>query len=791
MNLITGLSSEEAKQRHSQEGPNEAVPSSFKSRFEDLKKIILNPMGLMLLGLSALYALMGDSTDSLILLGAYIPVTLVDVLLEIRATKALKALRATLKPTVKVIRDSEIKEIPCRNLVRGDIVVFEEGQALPADGKIIEAETLSIDEAALTGESIPVRKEEGAPFFGGTVVLHGRGLGLVELIGKFTRFGQIAYLVAETESEISPLQKKVHWVIQRVLLGALGLAVLLFVIEMLRGKEWLPSLIIAFTFGMAAVPEEFPIVFTLYLGFGGGRLSKHGVLVKSLPSVETLGSVDVICTDKTGTLTEGKFHLETITPLQPFPKELLWQVALMACEERPIDAMETAVFEKGKDFQSSLTDWKLEWDYPFETQGKHMSHVWRRGKGQFLIAMKGAVEGVLEHCQIKTSEKKKLDELIEPLASQGKRLLGLAYREGLCTGDRLFDEKDLTFLGVLVFDDPIRPSAKHAIEACQKAGIEIKMLTGDHPITAHAVADEIGLTHSHEYLFTGAELSKLTRLDRWKAYQKGAVFSRVQPEQKYEMVEALKELGKVVAMTGDGINDAPALKLADIGISMGASATDVARSASQMILLRNDFKGLVEAVFEGRRIFENLKRSFSYLIAFHVPIILLTLLPPLFAWGDLLLPIHIVLLELIVHPVSALAFENLPTDLSRRDGKALLSKKRVAQALLSGVLLSLGSLWLFHQGSLEAGIESGRALALSSVIFGVTAFVFVESWPTKAKRLGWIGLSLVGVALGLAWTPSVSNLFHVIPLTPGQVVWALGVGVLASVPRFVMKLLRF
>ncbi|NBT60113.1 cation-transporting P-type ATPase, partial [bacterium] len=317
-------------------------------------------------------------------------------------------------------------------------------------------------------------------------------------------------------------------------------------------------------------------------------MSRHGVLTKSLPSVEALGSVDVICTDKTGTLTLGQFQLEALVALSELPTEFLWKCALMSCEVRIVDSMEAAISEKGQTYQHLLTGWNLEFDYPFESHGKHMSHVWKNLDGTQVIAMKGAVEGVLEHCERSYQESAQITDQVRALTSQGKRLLGLAYRQGACTGNRQQDEIGLTFLGLLVFNDPTRESAKTAILECQKAGIEVKMLTGDHPDTAHAVADEIGMHHDHQLLFTGDELRKMEKQERWKAFQQGAIFSRVLPEQKHEMVQALKSLGKVVAMTGDGINDAPALKLADIGISMGVNATDVARSTAGMILLKND-----------------------------------------------------------------------------------------------------------------------------------------------------------------------------------------------------------
>ncbi|MFM8270195.1 MAG: cation-translocating P-type ATPase, partial [Pseudomonadota bacterium] len=502
-----GLTSIEAAKRLREWGPNEIIPSRLESLFSEAKKILLDPMGLMLLSLAILYLAIGYKTDAFILFCAYIPVTGVDVLLQIRAQKALKALSANILNVVKVVRDGEIQEIPTENLVVGDAILFEEGQSLPADGTIIEAQNLKINEAALTGESIPVDKTVGAPFWGGTVPLQGRGIGIIESTGRNTRFGKIASLLEKTEAETSPLQKKVNHLIHRFLWVALLLAGLLFVIEFWRENGWIHSLIVSATFGMSAIPEEFPLVFTLYLSLGAWRLSRHGVLVKSLPSVEALGSVDVICTDKTGTLTEGRFQLESITPLGSVPHELLWKAALMACEINVVDSMEQAIFEKGSSYRSLLDGWHLAFDYPFESSGKHMSHVWKNPLGMSFIAMKGAIEGVLEHCRVNQTELEQISSLTEALTQQGKRLLALAYREGECVGQRDSDERELIFLGLLIFNDPTRPSAKEAVLACQKAGIEIKMLTGDHPGTAHAVADEIGMDHDHQLLFTGDQLS--------------------------------------------------------------------------------------------------------------------------------------------------------------------------------------------------------------------------------------------------------------------------------------------
>jgi len=789
-NTGMSLKSEEAEKKLKEYGPNEVIPSKSESAFLELKHALLDPMGLMLLILGFTYLFIGESQDALVLFISYIPVTAVDVFLELRAKKALRALKSNLQSTVKVIRDGVVKDILSRNLVPGDSILFEEGQKLPADGVVIEGEHLQMNESALTGESMPVDKSVGDQFFGGTVVMKGRGIGEILTTGRLTRFGQIAKLVDETEEESSPLKKKVNSLVKKVLIVAFLMSLFLLFFNFLKTENFSQSLLEAMAFGMATIPEEFPLVFMLYLSLGAYRLSKHGVLVKSLPSVEALGSVDVICTDKTGTLTHGIFKLEKIDSLTSvYSQEELWQFALMACEENPIDAMETAIYEEGNRYKENLNNWTLEFDYPFELKGKHMSHVWRNTLNErMILSMKGAVEGVLEHCLLDENLREKILEKVSFYGNQGKRLLALAGKNGKFSGDREGDEKGLDFLGLLIFSDPIRDSAREAITRCQKSGIEVKMLTGDHPITAHAVAEELGIIHSHDFLFTGEELLQLNSSEKEEAYLKGAIFSRVLPQQKFEMVDALKKSRKVVAMTGDGINDAPALKAADIGISMGKNATDVARSSAQMVLLENDFKGIIEAVFEGRRIFSNLRRSFSYLISFHIPIVFFALMGPLLGIGTLLHPIHIVLLELIVHPISAFSFENLGVSVGFEGReKSLLPKSTLVRALLSGFLLSgLGFLLsenIFHMESLEVR----SSLVILTILMGNIFFVLVESWPEIKIRFFVTILFLILFSVFLYSMKNLSDLFHLTDLSTHQIIYSIVCGILASLPSFFLK----
>jgi len=539
---------------------------------------------------------------------------------------------------------------------------------------------------------------------------------------------------------------------------------------------------------MAAIPEEFPLVFTLYLSMGAYRLSKHGVLVKTLPSVESLGNVDVICTDKTGTLTEGHFSLVQVVPMSSLSSEEINLVSLLACEPTPVDAMETAIAKKIPGIDELQKKWNLKFDYPFEPQGKHMTHVWSNHQGESILAMKGAAEGVLEHCDATEKEKNEILNSVNRLASEGKRILGLACKKGSFSGNRAQDEKGVKFAGLLVFSDPIRSSAKQAIAECQNAGIEIKMLTGDHLLTAHAIANELDIFHSDNSIYSGKQLLEMTPENRVRAYLQGSIFARVTPEQKYEMVKALKNHNKVVAMTGDGVNDSPALKLADIGVSMGENATDVARATAKMILMKNDFNGIVQAILEGRNIFANLRRSFSYLIAFHIPVILLAFFPPMLGLSQLLLPVHIILLELIVHPISAFAFENLKSH-SPSASKALIPTSTAVTAALSGLLLSLLSLFPLFISSSQSDYDHIRSLALATVLFGNIGFTLVEAWPNfRSLKVGIIVAVLAILPIAFCNVGFFNQLFHLSPLSAFELMQTFLLGLAASLPTFVYRI---
>lgn len=778
-----GLSSEEAKKNLEIYGPNDISESSLKKDFLEYLEFLKDPMAILMLSLALIHFLMGEKLDGTLILIAFIPVSIIDVFLEIKTSNALKSFQNSFKNQVFVFRDNKTIKISTLDIVPQDVIVLEEGLLVPADGKIIKTTGLSLNESSLTGESLLINKTLQDEVFAGTVVSSGSALMEVTQTGKKTKFGKVILLLEENNKTESPLQKRIHKILFLVIKIGIALGLLLLTLELVRGKSLLSSLMTALTFGLAAVPEEFPVVFTLYLSLGAMRLSKKGVLVKSLPSVETLGSVDVICTDKTGTLTEGTFKLNEIIPYSNKNEDDLHLFSLLACEPIIVDSMEEAIKNK----IGALPDfehWSLTHDYPFTTKGKHMSHAWTKKDGTTLVTMKGSVEGVLEHSDLTEIEKEKILKDTEKYSFEGFRILGLAGSYKSITGNREFDEEKLEFLGLMLFSDPIRESTAEAIKLSQEKGIIIKMITGDHPLTAHAVADRIGLHHSHDALYTGQDLQKMTEVERKNAYLKGHIFSRVTPQDKFEIIKFLKEKNFIVAMTGDGINDAPAMKIADIGISMGGNSTDIAKDTANMVLYKNDFSGLISAIIEGRKIFKNLQKSFSYLIEFHIPIILVSFIPPLFSLGEVFLPIHIILMELIVHPISAFTFENLEGD-GTKNSKDLITKKTLSTSIATGFFITLFSLIPFIVIP-EESLEIKRTLALTTILFGNIGFVFLEAYPSFSRRLVMTSLILFSLTL-LLTTTDLSILLKFSKLDFLSIGICFGLGILASIPSFVIR----
>ncbi len=764
-----GLSSDEARRRLEKFGPNKLVCDQRSARVRELARMIADPMAVMLLAAATLYFALGERAEGFVMLGALVPVLAVDVTLEIRSRAALSALAQAVAPHARVVRDGSEIDIATEQVVRGDLLVVREGDVVHADGVLRSASHLSTDESQLTGESEPQEKDEAPPdetadraagnarVFAGSRILSGIGYVEVTATGADTRYGAIAAMVAMAETAPTPLQRKTGRIVRVIVAAAISVSAALLLFRLSMGTPPAQAFLHAITLAMSAVGEEFLLVLTLFLSLGAWRLSRSGVLVRRLTSVETLGATTVICLDKTGTLTTGRFALDEHVPLRPaVTDEEILEAAVLACEAEPADALERAMIahcaEHKVDVAAVHAQWRIVFDYPFDPVGKHMSHVWEKVSGgtgpvQRIVA-KGALEGLLEHCVVSAAEREQAYATNAELAANGRRVLAVAGRElgaqaGRFSGDRAIDERGLQLYGLLGFHDPLRPEVPSAIAQCQAAGIKLKLITGDHVLTAHAIAEAAGIRHDDDVLLTGDQLDTLTPSEFSIIARKASVFARVRPEQKYAIVDTLERAGEVVAMTGDGVNDAPALRRADIGVSMGRHGTEVARAAAGLVLLEDDFAALVGTIREGRRIYANIQRAFLYLVGFKVMVVGLALVAPLAGLPILLLPVNLVWLELVVHPISALLFENQDPgrDLMREPphdpASPILARTPALRSAVCGFLLVVGAAGLYA-ARLDISEAYARAVAMTVVVLGSLLLI----WSVLAGDKPWLRMSL-------------------------------------------------
>ncbi|HZT07499.1 MAG TPA: cation-transporting P-type ATPase [Chloroflexota bacterium] len=821
-----GLSSTEVRRRVEEFGPNRLVPVARRPPLVAwLLRPLADPMVLLLLVAGSTYLSLGELVDAVVTLVALVPIMLVTFVLEARAERTLEQLGRLTAPTATVWRDGRRQKVRVEELVPGDVVFIREGDVVPADGVLFEGRQLMLDESSLTGESEPVPKDAKAEpgdrdVWAGTTVLSGRGIARIVATGHHTRLGRIGTLVAEIHQPETPLQR----VIRRLVWQLAGVAVIfcvgVFVIELVRGNGWSAAIIAAVSLAIAAVPEEFPMVFTLYLTLGAWRLAKDNALIRRMVGVETLGSTTVICADKTGTLTLG--HLEVVALATEEGETMaagevgtgaraLLESAVLASEPRPFDPLEQAILRCARLHGievAGLHGRHLLHDYPFDPDGKYVTHVWGDDDGATYVCAKGAVEGILARSQASTAARRAALTAMGSLADRGMRVIGVAGGPlDAPSGDRARDEVALRFLGLVAFSDPLRPGVAQALRECQSAGIRVLMITGDHPVTAHAVAESLGLVHDDRQPIVTGEMLDRADDDAWRRLARvGSIFARVRPEQKYRLVRVLRAQGEVVAMTGDGINDAPALREADIGVAMGQRGTEVARAAATLVLLDDNFATIVAAVRDGRRIFENLQRAFNYLLAFHVPILLAAFILPFAGLPLFLLPIHLVLLELVLHPIVALVFENDPPS---RDLMARPPRPRSAGFLAGadwltwlghGAVLFAGVLVVFV-GQLSAGapVPSARALAFVTLVLGQLVLLVLARSPIEPvwrsglrsnRSLPIIGAIVVATLVAAVVVPLVADTLELATLSAADWLLAMLVALGTTLWREPWKALR-
>jgi len=816
--LETGLTESEAARRFAAEGPNELPSSVRRGVLAIALEIIREPMFLMLVACGMLYLFLGEPTDAAMLLGFVFVVMGITIVQERRTENALEALRDLSSPRALVIRDGRQRRIPGREVVRGDWMILAEGDRVPADAVLRHAINITADESLLTGESVAVRKTSATgeiatprpggddlPFvYSGTMVTGGQGVAEVISVGIRTELGKIGKALQGVSQESTLLQRETRGLVKNLAIVGLALCAVVVVTYGLSrgntGDSWIQGILAGLTLAMATLPEEFPVVLTVFLALGAWRISLNRVLTRRMPAVETLGAATVLCTDKTGTLTLNQmsvrqlyangetFVADDADPVLPETFHTLLEFGILASKRDPFDPMEKALKQLGDRYLAHTehlhANWTLIREYPLSPQLMALSHVWRSPEGSdYEISAKGAPEAIADLCHLDAAETDAIHRQVAAMANEGLRVLGVAMSR--------FSQKDLpegqhdfnfAFLGLIGLADPVRPTVPEAVAECMTAGVRVVMITGDNPGTAQSIARQIGLDGS-DHCITGPELDAMSDEELSERIRNVHIFARAVPEQKLRIVNALKANGEIVAMTGDGVNDAPALKAAHIGIAMGGRGTDVARESAGLVLLDDDFSSIVKAIKMGRRIYDNIRKAVAYILAVHVPIAGLSVIPVFFPnWPLLLLPIHVVFLELIIDPACSLIFEAEAAEPGvmrrppRKPTERLFSLNTVAVSLLQGfaVLGVILGLILFsnvlgHSGDNDRRVFAFVALVSSNLVLILTnrswnqTIVAMFRQPNGALR--WVLTGAVA-GLGLILTvPFLRDLFHF--STPG------------------------
>jgi P-type Ca2+ transporter type 2C len=839
---FTGLTEEEALTRLRVEGPNELPSQKGRGLLAIGIEVIREPMFLMLVAAGGLYLAMGEPTDALLLLSFVLVVMAITIIQERRTERALDALRDLSSPRALVIRDGVPRRVSGREVVRGDLISLAEGDRIPADALLRRGINLAADESLLTGESVPVRKVPSAQVsildqpggddrpsvFSGSLVTAGQGLAEVVATGVRTELGKIGKALQQLEPEATPLQRETGRLVRTfALVGLVACGLVVVAYALTRGGTvvvWKEGFLAGIALAMATLPEEFPVVLTVFLALGAWRISRSRVLTRRMPAVETLGAATVLCVDKTGTLTANQMALKRMVGVGgetadlaelvvdlPEALRTLLDHAILASRSDPFDPMERALHQAGERLLEPARrirdEWSMVREYPLSPDLLCVSQVWRpEADDRLVIASKGAPEAIADLCHMTAEQKAALDTQVVALACAGLRVIGVAHGEtravGLPNEHHRLQQK---FTGLLGLEDPLRSTVPAAVAECQTAGIRVVMITGDYPATARSIARQAGLARCHAVI-TGPALDRMSDQDLASRIREVDVFARVVPEQKLRLVKALKANGEIVAMTGDGVNDAPALKAAHIGVAMGGRGTDVAREAAALVLIDDDFSSIVAAVRLGRRIFDNIKKAVAFIFAVHVPIAGLSMLPVFVpGWPLLLLPVHIVFLELIIDPACTLVFEaeraeaNVMRRPPRRPTERLFSWRSVGQAVLQGLSVLAICLGVFVSSHATHTPDAARALTFTTLVVAFLVIILANrSWQSTVvgslrapnSALWWVLGGTAAFLAAVLLVPMARRLFHFDPLHGGDVALSIAAGLTCVVWFDLLKLAR-
>ena len=782
-----GLSLNKVNELQEKFGFNELPNPQDKGLIGLALEIFSEPMVYLLIGCGVIYFFLGDIHEALMLLGFLFIIVGITIYQENKAEKAIHALAELSSPRALVLREGVKTRISGRELVCGDIVFLAEGDRVPADCFLLESQHLAADESLLTGESMPVDKNIHMNVFSGSTIIRGHAVAIVSAIGIESMLGKIGRSLLTTERAKTQLEEQTSRIVKMFAGGAIALCVLVVVIYSLSRHNWIEGFLAGLTLAMAILPNELPAVLSIFLSLGAWRISQRRVLTRKLPAIENLGAASVLCVDKTGTLTLNQMTIEYLATEtlelslgersnEFVPEEFheILEYGILASRKDLYDPMETAFFSAGDLYLSGTEhlhhDWHCQKEYPLSSELLSISQAWKsQSEGGYIIGAKGAPEAIVDLCHLPKESTQKIMTKVDSIAKKGYRVIAVAKAKSYVTLlPHHQHDFEFEFVGLIGIVDPIRAEVPGAILECLQAGIHVIMMTGDHPKTAANIAKKIGLPFS-EKIITGEEMKKMSDLEITRALKHTSVFSRVMPEQKLKLVELLKKSGEIVAMTGDGVNDAPALKNAHIGIAMGARGTDVARESASLVLLDDDFGSIVHAISMGRVVYKNLKSALSYLITVHIPIAAMSVIPVFFNLPLILLPAHIAFLHLIIEPTSSIAFESsdlhekVMREKPRPKNQVLFDKSLWLPSLINGacIMIVLMGIYLFtiRQNYSEGEI---RACVFSALIASNIYLVFSSNGLKKLlqnKLTLVLGLGSIFLLSLIVFVPSLQAIF--------------------------------
>ncbi len=806
----SGLTTVEANQLLKSEGYNELPTEGKRSPFAIILGVIGEPMFALLIIAAVIYLIIGDSQDALVLSAFAMLSVVITITQEWRSEKVLEALRDLTSPRALVVRDGQPQKIAGRDVVRGDLIILSEGDRVPADARLITSDIILTDESLLTGESMPVTKNADTEtiVYAGTLIVRGSARAIVIATGLKSEIGKIGQALHSVEMEQPRLRQQTKKIVMVFALISGGLSGLVILLYGLLHHDWLQGALSGLALGMALLPEEFPLVLTVFMVMGAWRISKAHVLTRKASAIETLGSATVLCTDKTGTLTQNKMSIVYLKAdnqewngnisqnVSPQIIHLLKSGA-MASKLDSYDSMDMAFFENPLLKSELLNNLKPDFQFGLQPHLLMMAEGYQQADKSYKVFAKGAPEAIAKACRLSPEQTKIVLDDVEMLARKGLRILAVAEAEmlsGTIVPDTA-DQFDYRFLGVVGFADPLRKNVPEAVAECRTAGIRIIMITGDFPATAQAIAEQAGL--DYQIILTGDDIKNLCEKELQNAVKITHVFARIAPDQKLQIVQALKANGDVVAMTGDGVNDAPSLKAAHIGVAMGLRGTDVAREASSIVLLDGNFASLVHTIALGRRIYDNLRKAMVYIVAVHVPIAGLALLPLIFDKPLILTPLLIALMEMVIDPACSIVLEaeqaerNVMKRAPRNPSSPLLTSSAILWGVTQGgvALVILGAMWAIanQKGMSETEIRSLIFVSLIIINFSLILInrsfsaSIIKIFKHKNPILGWGALGITVLFSVILFNPFAKGLFNLGDVHSHDVLFALLAGITSMV----------